>query len=105
MMGSVKSMMTSTEPPYGTLTVSSHRGSAMGLSFFRVRKEMDLMDVHGMEFLGRVYNFPVLICSHLCVHHRFGIERKLVSIDIKTLPVFRKCHCKSRGRFLFRSEI
>jgi len=57
--GLVKSMMTSTEPPYGTFTVSSHSGSAW-LVVFGVRQEMDLMDVHGMQFPRIIDNSPML---------------------------------------------
>jgi len=48
--GLVKSMMTSTEPPYEhspcPATVVGN-----GLVVFGVRQEMHLMDVHGVQFL------------------------------------------------------
>jgi len=51
-IGSVKSITTSTEPSTGTLTVSSQCGSAIGRSF-PGRQEVGLVNVHRMD-LARV---------------------------------------------------
>src|SRR2546429_5921946 len=104
MNGSVKSIMTSTEPRYGTFTVSSHTGSAIGRSFSAVRQEVDLMNVHGMQFPCCIDNPPMLKRPNFCAHHRSGVWREFVSIDVKALLVFGECHDESRRHFLFRSE-
>src|SRR5882724_4413123 len=53
MTGSVKSIITSTEPPYGTFTVSSHTGLAIGLSFsYKVKTTLLMSNQCSKTFIG-----------------------------------------------------
>ncbi len=74
-------------------------------AIFGVGQEMNLMYMHGMQFPCGIDDFPMLICSDPCAHHRSGIERELFSVDVKTFLVFRECHDESRRRFFFGREI
>src|ERR1700686_4166932 len=76
-----------------------------GLIVFGVRQEMDLMDVHGMQFPTSIDDPPVLISPHLCAHHGSRVRREFLSVDVKTLLVFREYHDESRWRLLFRRQV
>src|SRR5216683_2863911 len=75
------------------------------LIVFGVRKEMDLMDVHGMQFPAGIDNLPMLERSNFCMHHRSRICRELFTVDVEAILVFREDHSESRRRFFFRREI
>src|ERR1700692_1856992 len=75
------------------------------LIVFGVRQEMDLMDVHGMQFPTSIDDPPVLISPHLCSHHRIRVRREFLSVDVKTLLVFREYHDESRWCLLFRRQV
>src|SRR5882672_4006223 len=102
--GSVKSMMTSTEPPIGTFTVSSH-WVGNRLIVFGVGQEMDLMYMHGMQFTSSIYDPPMLKRPHFCPHHRSVVRRELFAIDVEAVLVFRERHRESRRSFFGRRKV
>src|SRR6266702_2010905 len=74
------------------------------LIVFGVWKEMDLMDVHVMQFPGSVDNLPVLKGSNLSAYHRRRIGRELVSVNVKAILVFRERHDEPGGTFCSASK-
>src|SRR5260370_38143843 len=70
---------------------------------FSIRKKMDLMNVHGMQFSRGIDNSPMLKVSDPYAQHRGCIGREFLAVDVKTLLVFRERHYESRRRLYFRS--
>ena len=74
------------------------------LIVFGVRQEMDLMDVHGMQFPCGIDNSPMLKRPNLCAHHWSGIGREFFTVDVKAVLVFRERHREPRRRFFLGRE-
>ena len=80
-------------------------GAGNRLVVFRISQEVDLMDVHGMQFAGSINDSPMLKRPDLCSHHRSGVTREFFSIDVETPLVFRECNDESRRRLFFSSQV
>src|SRR5260370_33547925 len=65
----------------------------------RVRQEMHLMDMHGMQFSSGIDNLPMLIRADLCAYHSSAIGRELFPVDAKSGLVFPNRAAKPRSRF------
>src|SRR6266849_9253795 len=57
------------------------------LIVFGVGQEMDLMDMHRMQFASGIYDPPMLKRPNLCAHHRSRVGRKFFSVHVKALLV------------------
>src|SRR6267154_6822213 len=62
------------------------------LIVFSVHQEMDLMDMHRVQFTSGIDDAPMLERPNFCPHHRSVIRRELFSVDIEALLVFRERH-------------
>lgn len=70
-----------------------------------LRQEMHLMDVHGMQLVRSIDNFPMLIGSDLGAHHRGRIGREFFAVDVKAVLVFREDHGESSRRFFLARQV
>src|ERR1700757_502404 len=72
---------------------------------FDVRKEMDLMDVHGMQFAAGIDDLPMLESSNFCAHHGSRIWREFFAVDVEAILVFREDDGETRRHLFFGREI
>src|SRR6266403_6390826 len=75
------------------------------LIVFSVRQEMDLMDMHRVQFTSGIDDPPMLERPNFCPHHRSVSRRELFSVDIEALLVFCERHGESRWTFFFRRKV
>lgn len=72
---------------------------------FGESEEMDLVDVHGMEFTGGVDDFPVLIGADFHANHGGNVEREFLLVDVEAVFVFSEGGDEARRGFLFGGEV
>src|SRR6267154_1382571 len=72
---------------------------------FGVCQEMDLVNVHGMQFPRGIDNPPMLKSANLCARHGSRRRREFFSVDVKAVFVLRERHDESRRHFFFCREV
>src|SRR5215471_11054482 len=71
-----------------------------GHTVFSVCQKMNLVYVEWMEFSTLVYHKPMPIGPDPDLHHRSGIDRKLLAVDVETVLIFCEDDLEARRSFL-----
>ncbi len=75
------------------------------LAVLCVRQEVDLVNMHRVQFLGRIDNFPVLQRSNFHSKHGSSVRLEFFPVYIETILILGECRNELGRIFLLRENV